>query len=396
MNRLATSALVLSGVETTAGEGAPSYDLLIAEQATNIEITSETIEASLINPNYGSIHKIPTKKKTKINISLLPTGKGATGIVPDIDPFLQAAAVVKMPAGSYWVIPLEDSTINVSEIKQGAYMDTAAVAGATNYKVIIAAASKLVVEVLDGSQLTLATGTTLHFSDTATTVVTSATDAPIDVGESIYKLTNSQADHKTVSVQFWYGDLLHKTNGVKGSLTWSLAELPKLMFEGEGSYITPADSLTPPTVTNSSCDESLMLDNLGVSIDGITLTNLACFESLEFKTNSDLTTPTIPSEDCQTSILTDVKPTFGFQFSQIELTNLPIYSIWESGSRFDTIIDYGDSTTGRNFMIGATGCSLDAAPSTNDVGGVLYTGLNINVAKPCGQPEYSNVIIVNY
>lgn len=396
MNRLATSALVLSGVETVAGEGAPSYDLLIAEQATNIEITSETIEASLINPNYGSIHKIPTKKKTNINISLLPTGKGASGTLPDVDPFLQAAALVKMPAGSYWVVPLEDSTVNVSEIKQGAYIDTVAVTGTTNHKVILVSAGKLVLEVLDGSPYAISSGTVLHFSNTSTTVTTSTTEAAVDVGESIYKLTNTQADHKTVSVQFWYADLLHKTNGVKGSLTWQLTELPKLMFEGEGSYITPADSLTPPAVTTSTCDDSLMLDNLGVSIDGITLTNLACFESLEFKTNSDLTTPTIPSEDCQTSILTDVKPTFAIQFSQIELVNLPIYNIWENGKRFDTVIDYGDNTLGRNFMIGATGCSLDSAPSTNDVGGVLYTGLAINVAKPCGQPDYSNVVIVNY
>ena len=72
--------------------------------------------------------------------------------------------------------------------------------------------------------------------------------------------------------------------------------------------------------------------------------------------------------------------------------------MWETGKSVDIVIKYGegDSVTGRNFVISAANCTLDAAPSANDVNGVQYTNLTYNVSKPCGVMVAPNMAITAY
>jgi len=108
------------------------------------------------------------------------------------------------------------------------------------------------------------------------------------------------------------------------------------------------------------------------------------------------TKPTIPSESCSNSILTDVKPTFNATFTQMFFNEYPIFSHWENGKKVDIAVEYGDKTSGRNFAVFMSNCSFDTAPTQSDVNGVLHTAANFNVTKPCGIGGISNLIIINY
>lgn len=392
--RLTSNALILSGVETVKGEGAAVYQLLIAETASNIAVTSETVTAQLINPNFGGEHKIPTKKATNVGLSLLPLGKG-TGTTPDIHNFLEASAIPQVSTGDYFVVPLSDSVTNVSGIETGVKCNTTAPDPADPWQVVGISTKNLVIKSSDGTSP--AVGSVLLFEGTVTSVTTHASKAPITVTDrTVYGLTSKQDDHSSISVQFFYDDLLYQSNGLQGGITWSFSELPRLMFEGTGTYITPVDNQTTPSVNGTECGDSLMLDNLGLTIDGIAIEDNSCFESLELKTNVTQVKPTIPSETCNNSVTTDVQPTFNAVFTQLFFSKYPVYEHWENGKKVNIVVEYGDGTTGRNFIICMKGCSLDAAPAQTDVNGVLHTSTTFNVTKPCGISEISNLVIINY
>jgi hypothetical protein len=390
--RLTSNSLIVSGIEAIKGQGAAIYDVLVAEQASNIEIISETIEATLINPSFGAAKKIPTKKGTKVGISLLPTGwKGVSASTgADVGNFLESSAF-PVPQGVQF-FECDFTTTALPTIRINMRVDNAAISPSSVWRVVAITETKLVLYSPTGTSPV--NGDTLNFEGIAGTGTVDTT--PNDITGSVYALDSVLANHKSVSSKFWFDDIVYQSDGIQGGFTWTLEELPKFLFEGEGTYVKPVDAQTNTSTSSSSCTTNLLIENLEVHIDGVPIHNKACFEPIEIKTNVTQTKPTIPGVDCTASITTDVKPTITLTFSQIDLSTLPIYQDWEDSKAVDIAIKYGDNTPGRNFLISAANCTLDAAPTVTDVNGVQYTSVTYNVSKPCGVMIAPNMAITVY
>jgi len=395
--RLTSNALVLVGTETVRGDGASTYDVLIAEQSTSLQISSETTEATYINPNFGGKYLIPTKKTITCNPMLLPSGINSNG-ESDIAPFLEASSLPKIVGHTLLYVPVipENSTStgagSVLGITKGTFCDTSTPVSASSEYVVVAVNDTYLI-LKSKTAIIPNIGDTLFFSGTPSTKKTNALSVIFD---NVFGLSSDISTIKTLSLQFFYGDLMYQTNGVQGGLNWAFEELPKLTFEGEGTYVTPVDNQTPPAITSTVCSLPVQLKNLKVNINGLILSDVACFEALEFKTNTTQVKPTLPTEKCNGSILTGIEPSLMLKFSQVDFAKLPIFSDWENANKFTICITYGDDVIGKRFLISATDCSLSAAPEQEDVNGVLHTNMNFNVTKPCGTPQFSSVIVANF
>lgn len=391
--RLTSNALVVAGIEAVKGAGAANYEVQLAEQASSVEIQSETIEATLINPSFGAAKKIATKKGTKLGISLLPTGwidpTDATQGV-DIGNFLESSAFPKPSNASFFVFDFVHA--NIGEVKINTKTDVGPVTGTSTWRVVSITDHNMII--LSPSGTAPASGDVLGFENLVATGTIGS--APVDITGAVYGLDGDLDNHKSISSKFWFDDLVYQSDGIQGGFTWSLAELPKFLFEGEGTYIKPIDVQVNTATSMSGCPTNLLLENLEVFVDGVALHDLACFEPLEVKTNVTQTKPTIPGVNCTSSITTDVQPTISITFSQIALASFPVYQMWEDGKVVDIVITYGDGTTGRNFMIASSNCTMDAAPTAADVNGVQYTSLTYNVSKPCGVMGVPNMTVAAY
>jgi hypothetical protein len=275
--RLTSNALIVSGIETIQGQGAAVYDVLVAEQASNIEIISETIEATLINPSFGVAKKIPTKKGTKVGISLLPTGwtgiSASTGT--DVGNFLESCAF-PVPQGVQF-FECDFTTTALQAIKVNMRADSAAISPSSVWRVVAITETKLVLYSPTGTAPT--SGDTLNFEGIAGTGTVDST--PNDITGSVYALDSVLANHKSISSKFWFDDIVYQSDGIQGGFTWTLEELPKFLFEGEGTYVRPVDAQTNTSTSSSTCTTNLLIENLEVHIDGIPIHKHACFEPIE-------------------------------------------------------------------------------------------------------------------
>ena len=390
--RLTNNALILAGEETVKGEGASQYDAIIAKTASSIETTSETLDATLMSNKFGADNPIPSKKVTNLNVALLTSGVNSAGET-DISLFLESSCVVEAPVTgleAYAVIPITEVP-NTTSLKAGIYLGVNILATDPDNLVLVAASTDtLVVKSTDGSLPSISD----ELNDSSGVVAT-VSDTPYLV-TNVYELNSDNTLRKSLSCQFWQDDMRYVTNGVQGGFTWSFTELPTFTFEGTGTYIEPTDAMTPPVLSETTCGSPLLMKNVQVIVDGITLHDKACFEQIELKSNSEHVLPTIPTVDCPATSITMVKPTLSLNFSQVLLSDLNVYSLWTENKRVDVTIKYGDETTGRNYIIQLRNAIVAEAPGKVDVNGVQNTTLMFNITKPCGSIRTSNITVINY
>ena len=231
----ANRAVLLAGLETSYGEGAASFQGILADKGVEITPNAERIERNIIRASLTPVAPRVGAKQFALRFDLEMKGGGLdSGVLqePEVDPLLQACG---MQRETGYVLELTgvSGTFQVGETVNNT------------------TALNAVGEVLDvdGTRLYIRAGQNKPAANDSIQGADSGATAMVNAAYDsfVYRPMSDTPNMASAAVRFWRDGIDHLLTGVRGTfeLDLTLSQIPKFTFSLTGIFNDPTDTPEP-------------------------------------------------------------------------------------------------------------------------------------------------------